>query len=260
MADRPDFQKKQYAFAAHIRDPDHAPAPDGIEDRRMAVYRDLFFNNLRNLLGGMFPVIRKIVGGDKWDRLIRLFMQHHVAQTPYFLQLPREFLDFLQNEYEPAEGDYPFLLELAHYEYIEIALSISEEADDPAGVDPAGDLLSGVPVKSVLAWVYSYTHPVHRISTDFLPEAPSEQPVFLAIYRRSDDKVRFLELSPLSAGLLDAIEHNDSGHTGEQLLRALAEKTGYPDADAFVRHGADALRELRELEILTGARALTKEN
>ena len=80
MADRPDFQKKQYAFAAHIRDPDHAPAPDGIEDRRMAVYRDLFFNNLRNLLGGMFPVIRKIVGGDKWDRLIRLFMQHHVAQ------------------------------------------------------------------------------------------------------------------------------------------------------------------------------------
>ena len=50
VADTPDFQKKQYAFAAHIRDPENNPAPTGIEDRRMGVYRELFFNNLLNLL------------------------------------------------------------------------------------------------------------------------------------------------------------------------------------------------------------------
>ena len=260
MADRPDFQKQQYAFAAHIRDPDHQPAPEGIEDRRMAIYRDLFFNNLRNLLGGMFPVIRKITGDDRWDRLIRLFMQHHVAQTPYFLQLPREFLAFLQDEYEPDADDFPFLLELAHYEYAEIALSISEDEDDLAGVEPDGDLLAGVPVKSVLARVYAYTYPVHRISADYLPDEPAGQPVFLALYRGSDDKVRFLELNPVSAGLLDAIERNEAQQSGEQLLESLAEQTGYPDTDAFLRHGADALRELRELEILTGARPPAEES
>ena len=260
MADRPDFQKQQYAFAAHIRDPDHQPAPEGIEDRRMAIYRDLFFNNLRNLLGGMFPVIRKIAGDERWERLIRLFMRHHVAKTPYFLQLPREFLAFLQNEYEPDADEYPFLLELAHYEYAEIALSISEDEDDLAGIDPDGDLLAGVPVKSVLARVYAYTYPVHRISAEYLPDKPAEQPVFLALYRGNDDKVRFLELNPVSAGLLDAVEQNESRQTGEELLRSLAVKTGYPDTDAFVRHGADALRELRELEILTGTLLPEKEN
>ena len=259
MADLPEFQKKQYAFAAHIRDPEHSPAPDNVEDRRMAIYRELFFNNLRNLLGGMFPVIRKIVSDAKWSALIRQFMRMHRAHTPYFLQLPQEFLEFLQIEYEMQEDDFPFLLELAHYEYVEIALSISEEANDLSGVDPDGDLLTGVPVKSALSWVYAYNYPVHRISAEFLPTETAEQPVFLAIYRRSDDKVRFLELNSMTAGLLEAIEHNDSQQTGEQLLRTLAKEINYPDAEAFVEHGSAALEEMRQLEILTGARLPAKE-
>ena len=254
MAELPEFQKKQYAFAAHIRDPDHAPAPEGIEDRRMAVYRNLFFNNLRNLLGGMFPVIRKIVSDDKWSQLIRLFMQRHRADTPYFLQLPREFLDFMQHEYELQDDDFPFLLELAHYEYAEIALSISEEVSDVEGVDPDADLLANVPVKSALTRVFAYSYPVHRIAPEFLPREPAEQPVFIALYRGSDDKVRFLELNPVTAGLLEAIEHNESLQTGEQLLRSLAQQIDYPDADALVKHGVDILEQMREMEILIGAR------
>jgi len=50
MAEDSNFQDKQYAFAAHIRDPENTVAPEGIEDRRIAIYRTLFFNNLNNLL------------------------------------------------------------------------------------------------------------------------------------------------------------------------------------------------------------------
>jgi hypothetical protein len=125
MPDRPDFQQRQFAFAAHIRDPQNAAAPDGIEDRRMAIYRDLFFNNLKSLLSNMFPVLKKLHNADDWAAIIRQFMHKHRATTPYFLQLPAEFLAFLQDEYEPQSGDLPFLLELAHYEYVELALSIS---------------------------------------------------------------------------------------------------------------------------------------
>ena len=127
MDERRDFQAKQYAFAAHIRDPEHRPAPEGIEDRRMAIYTKLFFNNLRSLLATFFPVLRKLHDDDHWARFIRGFMQQHTAKTPYFLQLPEEFLDFLRNEYEPQDDDHPFLTELAHYEYIELALSVSTQ-------------------------------------------------------------------------------------------------------------------------------------
>ena len=255
MADRPEFQDKQFAFAAHIRDPENVPAPEDIEDRRMEVYRRLFFNNLYSLLGQMFPVLRKIHGNERWRGFIRAFMRHHRAQTPYFLQLPEEFLAFLQNEFEPADDDFPFLLDLAHYEYAELALSVSTEADDPAGVDPDGDLLAGIPQKSVLAWAFAYRFPVHRISPEFLPVEPAS--TWLALYRDADDTVRFLELNAVTAALLDAIDDNPENRSGETILRDLAAKTHYPDADALVAHGASALAEMRDLGILIGTRRAT---
>ena len=120
--------------------------------------------------------------------------------------------------------------------------------------DPDGDLLQQVPVKSTLAWVYAYQYPVHRIKKDYTPAEPAEQPVFIAVYRRSDDSVGFLELNPVTARLLEAIDNNDEQKTGEALLRALADEINYSDADALVQHGAAALDEMRQLEILTGTR------
>jgi len=257
MADIPEFQKKQYAFAAHIRDPENVAAPEGVEDRRMAIYRELFFNNIRNLLATMFPVLRKLHSDDRWHDFIRQFMQQHRAETPYFLQLPQEFLAFLQNEYQVRDDDYPFLVELAHYEYIEIALSISEDSNNLEDIDPEGDLLHQVPVKSALAWSYAYQYPVHRINKDFTPSEPAEQPVFIAVYRRADDTVGFLELNPITARLLETIDDNDGQLTGEALLRALAAEINYADVEALVQHGAAALEEMKQLEILTGTRVPT---
>ena len=252
MVENRDFQDTQYAFAAHIRDPENTLAPPGIEDRRMAIYRSLFFNNLYNLLGTFFPVLRKISSDEQWRHLIREFMKIHRAKTPYFLELPQEFLDFLQNEYQPLDDDYPFLTELAHYEFVELALRVSPNENDLAGVDPNGDLLTGVPVKSVLSWAFAYHFPVHRISKDFLPTDPTEQPTYLAVYRGSDDKVRFLEMNPVTAALLDAIENNQAALSGDEILRQLATKIHYPNVDALISHGVDTFLEMRKLEILTG--------
>jgi hypothetical protein len=254
MGEPGSFKERQYALAAHIRDPDNAPAPDGIEARRIAIYRDLFFNNLYGLLGKFFPVLRDIHDDRQWRRFIRGFMRGHEAQTPYFLQLPEEFLAYLQDEFIPADDDYPFLVELAHYEYAELELSVADEQDDLSGIDPDGDLLQDIPVKSCLARAFAYQYPVHRISPDFLPREPGEQPVYLAVYRDSDDEIGFLELNGVSAALLDAAGRNEE-LSGEALLRRLAGEIGYPDADALVRHGAAALEDMRRRGILIGTRS-----
>ena len=254
MADIPDFQRTQFDFAAHIRDPEHEPAPSGIEDRRMAIYRDLFFNNLLQLIGHTFPVLRKLHTPERWRALIREFMVLHRAKTPYFLEIPKEFLSFLQNEHETDDEDFPFLTELAHYEWIELALSVSDAENDFDAVDEDGDLAEGVPVMSALAWAGSYRYPVHRISPDFLPDTPGEVPTSLVVYRRSDDEMAFMELNPVTAGLLGLIESNENNKTGRELLRELAAAMSYPDVDAFVDHGHAALQELKAAEILIGTR------
>lgn len=253
MAENADFREKQYAFARHIRDPEKNPAPAGTEDRRMAVYRELFFNNLKNLLSQTFPVLKKLHNQEKWHAFIRQFMAQHEAHTPYFLEIPKEFLNFLQNEYQLQDDDYPFLLELAHYEWVELALSVSEESADFDGVEPDGDLLEGIPVKSPLAWLFSYQFPVHRISTEFIPTEPGEQPTFLAICRKSNDDMDFMELNPVTAHLLSMIENNDT-ETGRQLLTRLAKEISYPDTDKLIEHGLQAMEEMRSAEILLGVK------
>lgn len=251
LAELPDFQRRQFEFAAHIRDPDNRPAPENIEDRRMAVYRNLFFNNLLNLLSGTFPVLKKLHARDKWRSMVRQFMRTHRAQTPYFLKIPGEFLRFLETEYERGDDDFPFLLELAHYEWAELALSVAEETNDDLDVVAEGDLLEGVPVKSRLAWLLTYQFPVHRISPEFRPAEPGEQPTYLTIYRRSDDDLGFMEMNPVSARLLQLIEDNEAA-SGRELLQTLAAEMSYPDVEALIVHGRTALEEMRQAEILLG--------
>ncbi len=253
MAERPAFQAKQYRFAAHIRDPENRPAPEGIEDRRLAIYRELFFNNLQTLLGSTFPVLKKLHKAEKWRELVREFMVRHRAHTPYFLEIPREFLEFLEHEHEPSPDDFPFLLELAHYEWVEVALSVSTAADDASETEPDGDLLDGVPVKSVLAWPLRYRFPVHRISMGFLPEAPGEQPTCLVIHRKPDLTMGFMELNALTARLLERIADNDNNRPGREILAALAAEIHF-DADALLRHGLPALLQFRESSIVLGTK------
>lgn len=253
MADIPDFQEKQYAFARHIRDPGNNPAPKDAEDRRMAIYRELFFNNLRSLLSQTFPVLKKLHSKKKWDSFVRQFMVGHEAQTPYFLQIPEEFLQFLQNEYAMQPDDFPFLIELAHYEWVELALSVSDAANDMTDIDPDGDLLDGIPVQSGLAWTFTYQFPVHRISADYKPKAAGEQVTHLTVCRKANDDMDFMELNAVSARLLELIEANDT-ESGRQLLTQLGEELNYPDTDKLIQHGLAAMLEMRDVEILLGVK------
>lgn len=253
MGKTTDFRETQYAFARHIRDPQNNPPPTDAEDRRMAIYRELFFNNLRSLISQTFPVLKKLHQKDKWESFIRQFMARHESQTPYFLEIPKEFLDFLENEYEADAGDYPFLIELAHYEWVELALSVSDLENDLSDIDPDGDLLAGVPVKSRLAWLFAYEYPVHRISTDFKPTEPAEQTTFLALCRKSNDDMDFMELNPVTAKLLEMIETNDE-RTGRELLSALANEINFPDTEKLIGHGLDAMEQMRQAEIIIGVK------
>jgi len=254
MAERPAFQRKQYEFAAHIRDPQANPAPEGIEDRRLAIYRDLFFGNISGLLAATFRVTKRILDGAHWDALVRDFLARHESHTPLFLEMPREFLSFLEQERDDP-ADPPFLPALAHYEWVGLALSIAEEDPDLAGVDRDADLLGGVPAVSPLAWLCGYHFPVHRISPDFLPKGPDEQPTWLVVYRRLDDRIGFLELNAATARLFELARDNDAERTGREIAETVAAELGHPEPEAVVAGARDTYEEMRRLDIVLGTRS-----
>lgn len=251
MAENTALREQQYAFAAHLRDPARNPAPTGIEDRRLKIYRDLFFNNVSGLLAGTFPVIRKIIGESAWRALMRDYFARHVAHTPLFLEVPQEFIRFLETERGAHEEDPPFLLALAHYEWVELALSIDEAEPALDAVDRDGDLLDGRPVRSPLARVFTYDWPVHRLGPDFQPKEPSGQPTFLVVYRNLADKVGFIEINAVTARLLELLD-TDSHACGREVLEGIAREISHPKPEVVVTGGRDILDNLRRHDVILG--------
>lgn len=246
------FQALQYEFAAHIRDPEHRAAPGGLEDRRMSIYRELFYNNIEDFLATAFPVIRTITPSERWHALARDFYARHQCHEPQFFKIAEEFLKYLEAERGDVLDDPAFLRELAHYEWVELALSISARELTPELADPNGDLLSGVPVLSPLAWTMAYDFPVHRIGPDFQPKAAPEQPTLLVVYRTRGDDVKFMEINPVTARLLELVDQEPA--TGAEQLQRIALEMKHPQPAAVLAEGAAILQSLRARDILLGAK------
>ncbi|SDQ45402.1 putative DNA-binding domain-containing protein [Pseudoxanthomonas sp. CF125] len=244
------LHRQQFELAAHLRDPDaHAPPP-GLENRRLAIYRDLFFNNIEGLLSGNFPVIRKTLGEQRWRTLARRFYAQHRSHTPLFAEIGREFIRFLQERAESGTDDPAWLAEMAHYEWVELGLQIAD--DEIPAHDAAGDLLAGVPVLSPTAWALAYAWPVQRIGPDYQPETPPETPTLLLVRRDAQYEIRFAEISPLVYRLIEILRVGES--SGRQALEQLAAEAGVADLPAFIEQGRAMLVRMREEGTIPGSK------
>jgi uncharacterized protein len=245
------FQKVQYAFAAHLRDPQRRKPPRGIEPRRLKIYTELFYNNVESFLATGFPVIRRITPDARWHALVRDFYARHESHEPLFHGIAAQFLKYLERR-RRAKDDPPFLRELAHYEWVELALSVAPDPAHAEPVDAGGDLLDAVPVLSKLAWSLTYSYPVHRIGPEFLPSTPPPQPTHLVVWRNRDDAVKFMEANAVTARLLELM--TPPRRTGRQLLERIARELRHPQPQAVVEQGASTLTGLRERGIIVGTK------
>jgi hypothetical protein len=235
------LRDQQFAFAAHLRDPASNPPPAGLEDRRVQVYRELVYNNLEALLAGAFPVLRRTLDDAAWHALVRAFLRDWRAQTPLFPELPREFVRFCEQRAADGAGDPPWLPELAHYEWIEVALEYAEA--EPLAAEPDLDALASPLQVSPVAWPLAYAWPVHRIGPGFRPQAPPAEPTCLVVQRDAAGRVRFHEVGAVALHLLERIGTH-TGATGVEHLHALARAAGAEDGDAFAAQATPLLRGL----------------
>lgn len=235
--------QEQNTLGRYLRDPDHCAPPAGMDVARAQVYRDLIFNNLSLLLSGTFPVLIKVLGEARWRSLMRIFLRDYRASTPKFGEIAQEFVEFLAAQ-PPGLSDAdwpPFMVELAHYEWIEMALQQSEA--EPLPASDAGQLLECALQVSPLAWPLAYAWPVQLVGPDYQPDAPPVQPTLLLVRRAEDWSVKFSELSPLAWRLLQRITEFPQ-LTGREQLQGLAVEAQAVGSPMFIESGAALLRQM----------------
>jgi hypothetical protein len=233
---QPTFIETQHGFTAHLRNPERVDEPENIEPRRMAIYRDLIYNNVEGFIANAFPVIRTLFTDENWHQMLRDFIITHHSTTPLFHEIAREFLVYLETE-RNNDNDPSFLTELAHYEWVELALSVLDAEPHTTKSIEHDDCLNHHFKTSPLAWPLAYNYPVHLIGPDFQPDSPNDVAVFLLVYRNADDNVTFMELNPVSARLIDLL---NEGLTGQEAAISIAEQLQHNSPDV-VANGAKAL-------------------
>ncbi len=239
-----EFQRFQQAFARHLRDPHRAPRPPGVPARGMGVYQELVGNNLQGFIDSAFPVCRAILGDTRWQRLGRRFRRDWPLQTPWFREIPREFVHFLAQT--PGVRLPRWLPELAHYEWVELAADIADAPIPPH--DPGGDLRHGTVVLNPVLFNLAYAWPVHRIGPDWRPRRPAA--THLLVHRDADDVVRFNETNPVTARLLALLAATPQ--SGATAARQIAGELQHADPERLIDFAVELLAELRRQGIVLG--------
>lgn len=243
------FQRTQYALAAHLRAPDSEPAPEAIEERRIAIYRELVYNNIEGFVAGAFPVLHRLYPSSAWHAMVRDFIVKHRAQTPYFLEISQEFLAYLWEERGTLEEDPPFLLELAHYEWVELGLDIAT-AILPEFRDLPENLLDTRVIVSPLVMNLVYQYPVHKISPSYRPD--STELTYLVVYRNAEDKVKFMESNALTHRLLYLLQEPHE-RSLKAVLTQIAEELDHKNPSLLLEAGESLIKQLHGLSIISPA-------
>ena len=245
-----DFRKAQQEFSAYLRDPENNPRPQGLPENRLAVYRNAVFINIAQFLTDNFPRVKEFYDEPRWHSLVRDYIVKHRSDTMCFVELPQEFLTYLEQLRED-DNDPPFLYELAHFEWLETLISA-----DPRKLEEHEyadcDLLDAIPVLNPLAQLLRYSYPVHEVAPDNHPQVEPQEPTFIIGFRKRNNQFGYIDVNILTARLIELLASNET-KTGREILIDIAAEMGVEDAEPIVTGGASILNNLLDDEVILGA-------
>jgi hypothetical protein len=221
---------------------------DGIETRRVKIYQELFFNNIEGFCSTAFPVVKSILGEERWLQLVRKFFVEFSCETPHFIEISQQFLSYVienQTDFEPL----PFLAELAHYEWVELDLAVKfEQSHLELGINTIDNDSPLTLSNTCSPLLYSY--PVHTISVDNFTTITPELTA-LVVYRNTDFNVKFILVDQLTVIMLQLLQQNNDINKAELAteLMGLNESFTHSQMLGFLDN---ALPKFIELNLVTG--------
>ncbi|QJR82137.1 DUF2063 domain-containing protein [Alteromonas pelagimontana] len=246
------FKQVQQEFVSSIREPEKSAPDSHDKQRRLHLYQSLFLKNIDGFLQNSFPVINSIVKPQEWQKLVSSFFKEHKCCSPYFAEISKEFIDYLSVKPECLKEVPGFIPELAHYEWLELDVSIRK-----------GDnsiyewrVEEGIPHRvrlSRLAALVSYYYPVHQIAPSFQPQAASSDPFYYVVYRKPDDAVSFLQINVATALMLNIVQAADEGLDRAFILKQLQTSLPHLDATSLENSFAETFTQLLDHTILLPA-------
>ncbi len=245
------FQAVQRQFLAHLRNPGQQPLPTGFAPQGVALYTDLLVNKFNDSLTTCFPVTHALLDEKAWQQLLKSFIARHRCLSPYYRQIPDEFIQYLQTEWVNDTG-LPYLLELAHFEWVELILAITDAEPVVQCESTVNDWLACHPVFAPVLQLLHYAYPVQRINENYQATTPPEQATHILGFRDTEDVVQFIELNPATARLVEILHDTDDTYTVREALQQIARELQHSESSELFTFGIAILADLMQQGAILG--------
>ncbi|TDL99145.1 MAG: hypothetical protein C4K58_07625 [Flavobacteriaceae bacterium] len=173
-------------------------------------YRRLVFNIIKDTLKTAFPIAKELIGKHRWKKTVSYFFENHKCQTPQVWKLPFEFYEFYTQNAFPFKKEFPFLLDLLLYEWLEIEIFMMEDLE----IEPftnQKELQSEILVPNPEIRIFPISYPFHIKNANEIKKKDKGQ-YFVTIHRDYFTKqVKFNDFSyPFVEMLLKINEESTS--------------------------------------------------
>jgi hypothetical protein len=200
------------------------PALPGLRSGRLALYRELVFNNIIDGLANAFPLTQALLSQKEWNGLTQRFFASWDC-TPYaYWQMSGELPKYAALAEAGLRKKYPWLLDLLNFEWSEIAVYMMEDIPLPEA-DQSGSLLRDRLCINPHLRLLQVAYPVHVQAPGTITKEDKGQ-YHVLIYRDPETlTAEFMALSPFYAGLLENLIPGEQ--SARQILMAIAAQSGH---------------------------------
>jgi hypothetical protein len=245
---------------------------------RYEQYDYMLLANVVETLESIFPFTQKVLG-DRWEAVSSDYFWKH-PNPSYKLMLAGEaFPDYLETQ-DHLMAEYPFLAELALYEWVEAELLSAANPQYPDGLltevpETAEALETMTPVLNESSILLQFSYPIPAIVealktqtiTELSPNLIQPKTTMVFVYRTTKPyNCRFFELNPLLAAWLSKVQESSAMNhpasyqeTLAPLLAELRQLQPQIQAEQFYQEFLTILKQLYEKAILLGSVSLASD-
>lgn len=226
--------------------------------RRLGLYRRLIRHNVVGVTETMLERTKahldRLAPGA-FGRTIDGFLDERGPSTHHLRDVPTEFLSFAAPRWADDPTVPPWIVDYAELELVDFTIAVAPRPLPPPPLaDVAADrpLVFAEPKKLVrLGWAVHEVASAPGTASESAPPSPDKRAVTLLVYRDTEHRTRFLELTPLAAAILERLVAGDA--LGPAMTNACATE-GHPLTNDVLAGAARLLADLGERGVLLGAR------
>ncbi len=171
-------------------------------ERRLLVYRKLVRRGLTAAIRLEIPRTAARLG-PAFEAWVERFVDEEAPRSHYLRDVAFELVAWAAPRWatDPEVPDY--LGDLARHELTAFDVGSADDDRGPTGIELELDTTARFHASVRLA---RHDHAVHRLLADEAArDVPAREPTALLAYRDADHEVRYLELTPLAAAILDRL-------------------------------------------------------